>query len=161
MILFDDEDWKLSDEEKELATESILAVLDEVAFEYEVEVSFTTMNNALIRDINREHRDIDKATDVLSFPMIDWPSPLDYTYMESVFDSIVNPETESILLGDIVLSMDKVLEQAVDYGHSKEREYSFLIVHSMLHLLGFDHMTPEEEEAMIQWQKRIMKRIGL
>lgn len=161
MIIFDDEDWNLSEADKELARRSILAVLDEVDFEYEVEVSLTTLNNDMIREINQEHRDMDKATDVLSFPMIDWPHPLDYTYMEGVFDSVVNPESESVLLGDIVLSMEKVVEQAADYGHSVEREFSFLIVHSMLHLLGFDHMTKDDEAQMIRWQKTIMKRIGL
>ncbi len=133
--------------------------LDYLDFEYECDVTLTVTNNETIKDINREYRELDKPTDVLSFPMIDWPVACDYEFLEQQLDFCINPDTGCVLLGDIVISMDKVESQAHEYGHSEEREFVFLIVHSMLHLFGYDHMEPDEEIAMISMQKDILGTI--
>ena len=159
MILNDDDDYNIDNEFKELGIEAVNKSLDYLAFEYEVDVTITTTTDKEIRLINKEHRNIDKATDVLSFPMIEWPSPKDYEYLEANIFMNMNPDTQCVILGDIVLSMDKVKSQASEFGHSIKREYVFLIVHSMLHLFGYDHMVVEEEQQMISMQKDILKTI--
>lgn len=160
MITIDDNDVLLTIRFRELAEETINRCLDYLNCEYECDVSIMIVGNEEIREINKEYRKINKATDVLSFPMVDWKFPCDYSYLESHYVLLKNPETENILLGDIVLSMDKVISQAVEYNHSREREFSFLLVHSMLHLFGYDHMEAEEERIMINKQKEIMNLIN-
>lgn len=112
-------------------------------FTKNVEVSITFVNNEEIKELNNKFRRIDKATDVLSFPLLD------------NFTNI--PVNELIYLGDIVISIEKAIEQAKEYGHSNKREITFLVVHSMLHLLGYDHMDEEEEKEMINKQKDIFE----
>jgi probable rRNA maturation factor len=153
------ESEELSGRLMELADEAVNACLDYLKCEYACDVSLSIVDNETIQSINKEHRQIDKATDVLSFPMVSWTKPCDYHYLEQNYSLLMNPETENILLGDIILSMDKVKEQAEAYEHSIEREYAFLIVHSMLHLFGYDHMNEVEEKAMISMQKDIMSTI--
>ncbi len=159
MIIYDMEDVPISKRYQDLAEMTLNQTLDYLKFDYEVDVSFTTTNNTVIQEINQEYRDIDKATDVLSFPLIDWPSPCDYDFLEEGISLYMNPENNHVLLGDIVLSMDKVKDQAEAYGHSEEREYVFLIVHSLLHLFGYDHMTETDEKEMIRLQKEILQEI--
>lgn len=159
MYFFDEEDVSITNRLKELAIEAIEASLDYLEFEYEVDIGITITNNEGIRLINQEHRNIDRPTDVLSFPMIEWPTPCDYDYFESTMQNYIDPDSSCIILGDIILSMDKIKEQAEEYGHTEEREFTFLIVHSMLHLFGYDHMTDYEEEQMIQLQKNILENI--
>lgn len=115
-----------------------------------VSVSVTFTDNEGIRTLNQEYRQIDKATDVLSFPMYD-------------FRNGDEPEEgEDVCLGDIVLSLERAQEQAEEFGHSFKREVAFLTVHSMLHLLGYDHMLSEADDAdMRKRQKDVMERIGL
>lgn len=160
MISFEMENYEIDKHLQELAVTAIEKALDFLDFEYEVEVTLTTTTDSVIREINKEHRNLDKSTDVLSFPMIDWPRPCDYDYLEDNLDYLVNPETECVLLGDIVLSIDRVESQAKEFGHKIEREFSFLIVHSMLHLFGYDHMSEFEEAEMIELQKEIMATIA-
>ena len=112
-------------------------------------VSVTFTDNEGIREKNREFRGIDAPTDVLSFPMYDMQNG-------DTPDPDITAE-----LGDIVLSLERAYEQSVEFGHSYERECAFLTVHSVLHLLGYDHMEPDEEEEMRARQRIIMKKIGL
>lgn len=113
------------------------------------EVSVTIVDNEEIRKINNKFRNIDRATDVLSFPLID-------------FDSESLPDDGSkIYLGDIIISIERAKEQAKEYGHSIDREIGFLTAHSMLHLLGYDHMVPEEEKEMFAKQEEILNNLGL
>lgn len=160
MITFDDEDVKISDRLKELASQAVNASLDRLEFDYECDISITLTNNEGIQAMNKEFRDIDRPTDVLSFPMIDWPKPCDYHFFENNMRYFVDQDTEGVILGDIVISMDKVIEQAEEFEHSQEREFAFLIVHSMLHLFGYDHMTLKDESIMIEMQKQIMTKIN-
>ena len=113
------------------------------------EVSVTIVDNEEIRKINNKFRNIDRATDVLSFPLID-------------FDNESLPDDGSkIYLGDIIISIESAKEQAKEYGHSIDREIGFLTAHSMLHLLGYDHMVPEEEKEMFAKQEEILNNLGL
>lgn len=154
-----------ADKKLELPYESIIeevvtASLDYEECPYEAEVNVVLTDNEEIRRINREFRQIDNATDVLSFPMGDFETPSDFERMEAQSEDYFNPETGELLLGDIVISVDKVEEQAEKYGHSESRELAFLVAHSMLHLCGYDHMEEEERAVMEQKQEEILKAGG-
>ncbi len=127
---------------------------------YEAEVNVILTDDASIREINRQQRQIDAATDVLSFPMVDYERPSDFSHVEEAAEDYFNPETGELLLGDIVISVDKVEEQAEKYGHSQKRELAFLVAHSMLHLCGYDHMEEEERLEMERRQREILEGRG-
>ena len=128
---------------------------------YECELSLTLTDDPGIHEINLEMRGIDRATDVLSFPMLEFEEPGDYSTIEEGTPDAFDPDTGELLLGDIVISADHVLAQAEEYGHTVLREYAFLIVHSMLHLQGFDHIEPDDALIMEQAQDDIMEKIGI
>ena len=136
------------------------AVLDYEQCPYESEVELLLTMDEEIREMNREFRDIDRATDVLSFPMIAYESPADFAFLEED-ESCFDPDTGELMLGNIVISKQKVVEQAEEYGHTVEREYAFLIAHSMLHLLGYDHMEEEEHAVMEKKQREILDGLGI
>lgn len=126
------------------------AVLSEEGFGNDAEVSVSFVDNAEIRQLNKIYRDKDKSTDVLSFPLGE----------NGVYD--VNNETGAYLLGDVVISMETAVKQAHIYGHSLEREVSFLTVHSMLHLLGYDHETSALDAAkMHEKEEMILESLGV
>ena len=132
---------------------------------YEAEVNVTLTDNAAIHEINREYREIDRATDVLSFPMIEYETPANFDALEDVMDQFpedyFNPDTGELMLGDIVISVEKVEEQAEKYGHSKERELAFLTAHSMMHLFGYDHMEEDEAKVMEAKQREVLELLGI
>ena len=136
---------------REIVKRSCVETLYEEGYTGNFEVSVTFTDNENIRRINNQFRDIDRETDVLSFPMTDEGE-----------EFTVDPETECFMLGDIVISLEKALSQAVEYGHSFKREVAFLTVHSMLHLLGYDHEKSEEEEKeMFGKQDIVLEAMGL
>ena len=137
--------------------------IDQEDCPYEAEVSVTLTDNAGIREINREFRQIDAETDVLSFPMVQYPSPSDFDILEddSLTCEYFNPETGELLLGDIIISVEKVIEQAEKYGHSVTRELAFLVAHSMLHLFGYDHMEEKERLLMEGRQRMLLDELGI
>lgn len=145
---------------KELAEKVIEAALDYVECPYEAEVNLLLTMNDEIQEMNRNFREIDRATDVLSFPMIDYNEAGNFDFLEDIMDAF-HPETGELMLGDIVISKEKVISQAEEYGHSIEREYAFLIAHSMLHLFGYDHMEDEERIEMEQKQKEILEQLQI
>ena len=110
--------------------------------------------------MNRQFREIDRATDVLSFPMVDYEKPGDFAFLEED-DSCFHPESGELMLGDIVISKEKVTAQAEEYGHTKEREFAFLVAHSMLHLFGYDHMEEGERAIMEQKQREILEQLNI
>ena len=123
-------------------------ILEKFPEEAEVDISF--VDNAAIKQINKEHRDLDLVTDVLSFPLGD----------NGHYEH--NPETGAALLGDIVLSFEKAKEQAEDFGHSLDREVAYLTVHSMLHLLGYDHVNGGKEAMIMrEHEEAVMAAVGL
>lgn len=126
------------------------AALEEEEIDDTAEVSVTLVDNEGIRELNREHRDIDRETDVLSFPLGD-----DDGYE-------IDPDNDAIMLGDIVISLEKAAQQAEEYGHSYRREVAFLITHSLFHLLGYDHVNSEEEEKiMFGKQEKVLDKLGI
>lgn len=145
---------------KEVAKQVIDMALDMEDFPFESEVDITLTDDAAIQEINKEFRQLDKSTDVLSFPLIEYKSAGDFSDLENQ-DDIFNPETGEAMLGDIVISVEHVLKQAEEYGHSIKREYAFLIAHSMLHLMGYDHMTPPEAKVMEEKQENILNALNI
>lgn len=128
---------------------------------YDAEINLLITDQEGIRVYNKEYRCIDKETDVLSFPGVDYEKPGDFSVASRDESSYFNPETGEILLGDIILCRDRVISQAEEYGHSILREFSFLLVHSILHLLGYDHMEQEEEAVMQIHQDEIMEKLNI
>ena len=160
-LYFEEEgDVKLPLECEALAKRVVEEALDYVGCPYEAEVNLLLTENAQIHEMNKEFRGIDRATDVLSFPMIDYPEPGTFDFLEEQEDCF-DPESGELTLGDIVISKEKVLAQAEEYGHSPMREYAFLIAHSMLHLLGYDHMTEEEAADMEYRQSRVLEHLNI
>ncbi|MCR5107201.1 MAG: rRNA maturation RNase YbeY [Lachnospiraceae bacterium] len=127
---------------------------------YDVSVDLLITGDDEIREINLSQRGIDRATDVLSFPMVDFDHPCDFDGINET-DDVFDPDSGELILGDIVLSIDRITLQAEEYGHSLKREYAFLIVHSMLHLFGYDHLEEEDRILMEQEQKKIMKLLDI
>lgn len=160
-LLFEEEGTLSLDLPCEALAEKVMnAALDYVDCPYEVEVNLLLTMNEEIHEMNRQFRQIDRPTDVLSFPMIDYEIAGDFAFLEDAFDCF-HPESGELMLGDIVISKEKVISQAEEYGHSVEREYAFLIAHSMLHLFGFDHMEEEERIEMEQKQKDILEQLQI
>ena len=117
-------------------------------------------DNEEIKKVNQEFRSIGAPTDVLSFPMIPFETPADYSIVEDQ-DEYFDLDTDELVLGDVMISVDKVFAQAEEYGHSVEREFSFLFAHSMLHLLGYDHMEPDEAAIMERKQAQALEDLGI
>ena len=113
-------------------------------------------DNEAIREINKENRDIDAPTDVLSFPIGEYSVPGFFDDLEEEQPEVFHPDTGELMLGDIVISVERVVSQAKEFGHSEERELGFLLAHSVLHLCGFDHMEEEERLVMEEKQRQIM-----
>ena len=145
---------------EELAKTVMEAALDYEECPYEAEVNLLLTMNEEIREMNARFREIDRATDVLSFPMVDYNEPGNFEFLEEA-DEYFHPESGELMLGDIVISKEKVLSQTEEYGHSPKREYAFLIAHSMLHLMGYDHMEEEERVCMETRQNEILERLGI
>lgn len=146
---------------RQIAEKVINYCIEREKFPYEAEINLTLTDNEGIHIINKEYRDIDRATDVLSFPMLSYETPGDFSFLMDENDNDFNPDTGEAILGDIIISVDKVREQAEEYGHSELREFAFLITHSMLHLFGYDHMEPEEAEVMENKQRQILDELSI
>jgi len=137
--------------------ESIMHTLNNQGFKHEVEVNVLLVDNEEIKSINQETRNIDSETDVLSFPMIEYEEGK--TYKDLYLKHKFGPEFydgEDLVLGDVVISMEKAREQSLDFGHSLKREVCYLTVHSVLHLLGYDHMDEEDKSKMRAVEEEIL-----
>lgn len=146
---------------RQIAEKVINYCIEREKFPYEAEINLTLTDNEGIHIINKEYRDIDRATDVLSFPMLSYETPGDFSFLMDENDDDFNPDTGEAILGDIIISVDKVREQAEEYGHSELREFAFLITHSMLHLFGYDHMEPDEAKVMEDKQRQILAELSI
>lgn len=153
-----------NEQTKEEVTEELIrtvqAVCDKVMeneeCDFDAEISITFVDNDAIREINKEHRGIDKPTDVLSFPM------LEFNEDGVAEDAELDCDGELIMLGDIVISLERAREQSVEFGHSFKREVAFLTAHSMLHLLGYDHVDDAEgERSMILKQEEALSSLNI
>lgn len=137
-----------------LIVRAIKATLEEEEVVDEVEVSVSFVDNEEIRKLNKYYRGVDSSTDVLSFPLAEFEEIGEEKEDEKEIGEIYP-------IGDIVISLEKAKEQAEEYGHSFEREVAYLTVHSMLHLLGYDHETEEERKLMREKEEKVMERLGL
>ena len=146
---------------RKLAEKVMTTVLSLEGCPFEAEVDITLVDDDAIRELNRDNRGIDRVTDVLSFPMVEYPEPALFDFAkENPFDAF-NPENDHLMLGDIVLNIRRVKEQAEEYGHSTKREYAFLIAHSLLHLIGYDHMTADDAALMEGKQKNVLNLLKI
>ena len=144
---------KLEKSNEKLISKVVNTVLEMENICHDVDVYITLMDNDEIHKINKEYRDVDRPTDVLSFPMFER-------------DEIVNLKEQKKndieeILGDILISVPKVKEQAEEYGHSFEREVSYLVTHGMLHLLGYDHMEEDEKKIMREHEEAVLQKLGI
>ena len=158
--IINESDIEYPGEFDEIIESVIEASIDYMKCPYECEVSVTLTDNEGIHEINMSERSIDSPTDVLSFPMLDFDSPGDLSYVEKYPQDYFNPESGELLLGDIVISLEKVASQAEEYGHSQKREIAFLVAHSCLHLFGYDHIDDAEREEMEELQNNILNMKG-
>lgn len=143
-----------------LAQKVFDSVLDYVKSPFECELSIYITDDQEIHQINLEQRKIDKPTDVLSFPLIDWIEKYDFEWVEDQVHNF-HPDSGELMLGDVIISYDTLIKQAEEYGHGVEREYAFLIVHSLLHLLGYDHIEEDERVIMEEEQRIIMNILNI
>ena len=137
------------------------AVLESENCPYETQVNVVLTDNSGIREMNRECRGIDRETDVLSFPNVDFEQEGVFDIDEDREADYFDPDTGELMLGDILISVDKVMEQAQNYGHSVRREFAFLVAHSMLHLCGYDHMEEAEAKVMERKQEESLAGLGI
>lgn len=164
MIYVDNRQEKISitDDDIEQLKKTIYFALNEEGVLIPCEVSLVFVDNEEIKNINNDTRGINKETDVLSFPMLDYEEGkvykecyTDYNFDETYMDG------EELVLGDIVLSLEKALGQSIEYDHSFQRESSYLVVHSVLHLLGYDHMEDDEKSRMREREEVILKMLDI
>ena len=149
-----DSDLKFDFHYRTAALKAVNTVMEEYGVPAYLDVNIMIVSADEIRRINAQNRDLNEVTDVLSFPYFEFDAP-------GVFDKDAPPWSEGDILGDIVLCADKVISQAQEYGHSQKRELTFLTVHSMLHLLGYDHMETSDAEVMEEKQDLIMNKLGI
>ena len=164
MIYVDNRQEKIEADEKlvDLLKNVIEFALKEEEVDVNCEVSLLFVDNDEIREINNETRGIDRTTDVLSFPMLDYEDKKvfkemykNYEFSQSDFDG------EELVLGDVVLSLERALEQSKEFNHSFEREASYLVVHSILHLLGYDHMEEDDKVIMRKREEEILNKLNI
>lgn len=136
-------------------------VLETEKCPYEATVNVLLTDDQGIRQFNRDFREMDRPTDVLSFPNIMYEVPADFGHVEEEAADCFEPDTGELVLGDIIISAERVREQAKAYGHSEKREFAFLVAHSMLHLLGYDHMTEEEAAVMEEKQEKALQELQI
>ena len=164
MIYVDNRQNKI--EVSEEFTENLKEVIEFALKEEEVlipsEISMIFVDNEEIKEINNKTRGIDRATDVLSFPMLDYEDKKVFKelYKDKSFD-VTFMDGEELVLGDIVLSLERALEQSKEYNHSFEREASYLVVHSVLHLLGYDHMEDLDKRVMRKREEEILSKLNI
>ncbi len=144
---------------KDIAENVINEALSHESCPYEAEIGLLITDDENIETLNNQFRSIDKSTDVLSFPLIDYTFPACFDGFDEK-EELFNPDTGELMLGDIVISMDHCMRQAEEYGHGPVREFAFLIAHSMLHLMGYDHMTPTDADDMERRQDEILDKLG-
>ncbi len=146
---------------QKVARQVMEAVLEMEGCPYEASINVLLTDNDGIRKYNRRYRGIDQATDVLSFPNIEYNVPAGFSVLKDKEADCFDLDSGELVLGDIILSVDKVKEQADRYGHSQLREFAFLVTHSMLHLCGYDHMEEEDAGVMEEKQDYILGQLGI
>ena len=155
-------DAKFDFDIQQVAEQVAAKVLETEGCTADLEIDLTITDGEGIREMNREFRDIDNPTDVLSFPNVNYDEPGDFSVLEGEQQvDLLDPDTGLILFGDIVINEERVRSQAVEYGHSEKREFAFLVAHSMLHLCGYDHMEEDEAKVMEDKQRAVLDSLGI
>lgn len=147
--------------EKETLDRVMEAVLTAEGCPYEATVSLLLTDGAGIRQYNAQYRDMDAETDVLSFPNLEFETPGDFSVAEETEADCFDPDSGELVLGDIILSVERVKSQAKEYGHSELREFAFLVAHSLFHLCGYDHMEEKEADRMEEKQEAVLAALGI
>ena len=145
----------------EIATKVAKEVLAIEQCTLDVSVKILITDEITIRAYNHDYRNIDASTDVLSFPNVDYDTPSDFSIALKHKNDYFDPDSGELLLGDIIICKEKVISQAEDYEHSLLREFAFLIAHSMLHLMGYDHLTEVDETVMLAKQKQVLSNLSI
>ena len=162
VVIEENVEFKTDFDKVKIAEEVTGIILEKEGCPFECEVDILITDSEEVQEYNKEYRDIDKTTDVLSFPNLEWEAPSDFDSLNAEdLEMSVNPETELTILGEICLNKDRIVSQAEEYGHSVKREYAFLIAHSMLHLLGYDHMEEGEAKVMEEKQAAYLEMLGI
>ena len=146
---------------KEIIEKVVAQCLDEEDFPYEAEISILLTDDKQIQELNKNFRGKDAPTDVLSFPALEYKKAGDFSFLDEAGDEYFNPDTGECILGDIVISVDRAISQAEEYGHSIVREIAFLTAHSMFHLMGYDHMTDDERLIMEDKQNKVLNELKI
>ena len=136
-------------------------VMDMEHCPYETTVNLLLTDNAGIRTYNKDYRGQDRETDVLSFPNIPFEHAGDFTLVESSEADYFDPDSGELVLGDIILSVERIQSQAREYGHSELREFAFLTAHSLFHLCGYDHMDEQDASVMEEKQETVLTKLGI
>lgn len=147
--------------EKEILDRVMEAVLTAEGCPYEATVSLLLTDGAGIRQYNAQYRDMDAETDVLSFPNLEFVTPGDFSVAETAEADCFDPDSGELVLGDIILSVERVKSQAKEYEHSELREFAFLVAHSLFHLCGYDHMEEKEAARMEDKQETVLAALGI
>lgn len=148
-------------DEKEVLSRVMKAVLDAENCPYEATVNLLITDDEGIREYNKNYRNTDAETDVLSFPNLDFVTPGDFSPAKKNKADYFDPDSEELVLGDIVLNAARVKSQAKEYGHSELREFAFLLAHSLFHLCGYDHMEKQEAAVMEEKQEAVLSGLGI
>lgn len=152
---------KLDFDYENLINKVVMECLDYEDCPYKTEISIILTDDDEIKIINKQFRGVDNPTDVLSFPALEYNSPGNFIDVENDESSYFNPETGELILGDIVVSVDRAISQANEYGHSLMREIGFLIAHSMFHLMGYDHINNDDRIIMEEKQKDVLNNLKI
>lgn len=161
IYFFEETDIKLNFDYENIIRRVVLEALDYIKCPYESEINITLTDNEKIREINQEYRNIDKATDVLSFPMIEYIESGNFDFLKELTYDYFEPESGELIMGDIIISVEKVIEQAEKFNHSQERELAFLTAHSMFHLFGYDHENDNEMKEMERMQEDVLNKLKI
>jgi len=152
---------KIDDAIKASFKRSAEAVLEHEEIDFPCEIDVKLVSDKGIRELNRDFREVDAPTDVLSFPTVNYPAGQTAGSCARLLRREYDPEMGACLLGDIVISMDHVRAQAAEYGHSEQREGGYLLTHGLFHLMGYDHMTEEDKPVMRAMEEKSLASIGL
>lgn len=161
VYIFEETEVKFDFDYKKTINNVVAEALDYIKCPYESEISITLTDNEKIKEINMEFRGMDKATDVLSFPMVEYEEAGKFDFLEELTFDYFEPESGELILGDIIISVEKVIEQAGKYNHSEERELAFLTAHSMFHLFGYDHENEKEMQSMELMQEELLIKLKI
>ena len=146
---------------QQLAEQVAEQVLDREDCPYETQINILITDGEGIRQFNAQYRNIDRETDVLSFPNVEYDEPANFENLEHNETECFDPDSGELVLGDIILCADRIREQAETYGHSEKREFAFLVAHSVLHLCGYDHMAEEDAAIMEEKQEGALAALGI